>query len=132
MSARDKSAPDIPLLEWLAAAAGAAITIGSIAFLAYRGWTDEDTPPDIRIEASAVVPLRHGYLVQIRATNVGSRTAAGVRVRGQLFSGNALVETSEAGFDYLPSQGSRRGGVYFTNDPSAHTIRLKAIGYEDP
>jgi uncharacterized protein (TIGR02588 family) len=130
--ARRKIDPDIPRIEWLVAFVGLALVLGTAIFIAYAGYTRGSSPPEISIAVEAVVELRQGYVVKIRAANRGDTTAANVTVEGELRRGSAVAETSEATFQYLPPNSERRGGLYFTHDPRKHELTLKPKGYEVP
>lgn len=131
-NARRQAEGDIPAIEWFVAALGFAVTAGTIAFLTYHGLTGNSAPPDIRVEAQAIVATRNGYLVEILATNSGDATAAGVKVQGELRSKDGTVQTAETTFDYVPSHSSRRGGLIFMRDARAGSLHLHASGYQNP
>jgi len=130
--ARRKIEPDIPRIEWLVAFVGLSLVLGTAIFIAYAGYTRGSSPPDISIAVEAVVELRQGYVVKIRAENRGDTTAANVTVEGELKSASGIAETSEATFQYLPPKSERRGGLFFTNDPRRYELALKPKGYETP
>jgi len=130
--ARRKIEPDIPRIEWLVAFVGLSLVLGTAIFIAYAGYTRGSSPPDISIAVEAVVELRQGYVVKIRAENRGDTTAANVTVEGELKSASGIAETSEATFQYLPPKSERRGGLFFTNDPRRYELDLKPKGYETP
>ena len=69
-----------PPWEWAVALLGLVLLLGSIGFLAYQVVAGDDSPPDVLIRADAVLPVKTGYLVQIRALNQGGTTAAELRV----------------------------------------------------
>ena len=130
--ARRKIDSDIPRIEWLVAFVGLALVVGTALFIAYTGYTRGSSPPDISIAVEAIVELRQGYVVKIRAANRGDTTAANVTVEGELKGASGIAETSAATFQYLPPDSERRGGLYFTNDPRRHELTLKPKGYEAP
>ena len=129
---RRKAGQDIPPLEWVAAAVGFALTSATLIFLLYRGLTDGPALPDIVVEAEQVIELSRGYVVQIRAVNRGSRTAADVKIEGELKSGDTVQETAETTFTYVPSRSERRGGLFFSKDPRQGQLTLQPKGFETP
>lgn len=64
--------------------------------------------------------------------SAGTGAADDLTIEGQLNRGGSTVETSEILLDYLPSSSSRRGGLYFRNDPADYELVLRASGYRDP
>ena len=126
------AAGEIPPLEWIAAGVGFALICATLAFLVYRGWSAHTAPPDIIIKAEKVVPVSRGYVVEISATNRGPRTAADVKIEGELKSGDSVEETAETTFTYLPSNSHRRGGLFFSKDPRRHELTLRPKGFVTP
>jgi uncharacterized protein (TIGR02588 family) len=108
------------------------LVLGSIGFLTYQVVAGDDSPPDVLIRADAVLPVKTGYLVQIRALNQGGTTAAELRVEGTLRGEGGSVETSETVIDYVPAHSHRKGGLFFTQDPRQFTLQLRAKGYAEP
>jgi uncharacterized protein (TIGR02588 family) len=127
---QDGGAP--PLWEWVVALFGLALVLGSIGFMAYQAVAVDDSPPDVMVRTDAIRPLNHGYLVQIRAVNQGGSTAAGVTVEGLLMDERGGVETSAVDIDYVPPHSSRKGGLFFTQDPRKYSLQLRAKGYAEP
>ena len=125
-------APDIPRFEWIFAAIGFTLVAGTIAFIAWEGYTDEGSPPQMTFQVQSVVEVPEGWLVELRAMNRGDKTAADVLVEGELHGPSGSVETSETSFQYLPPRSSRSGGLYFRNDPRKLELSIRAKGYESP
>jgi uncharacterized protein (TIGR02588 family) len=131
---QDKRKPgdDIPRLEWIVAIIGFALTSATLIFLLYQGLTDGPALPDIVVEAEQVIEVSRGYMVRIRAVNRGSRTAADVKIEGELKSGGTVQETAETTFTYLPARSERRGGLFFSKDPRQGQLTLQPKGFETP
>jgi uncharacterized protein (TIGR02588 family) len=121
-----------PAWEWAVALLGLVLVLGSIGFLAYQVVAGDDSPPDVLIRADAILPVKSGYLVQVRAVNQGGSTAAELRIEGTLRGESGRVETSETVFDYVPAHSHRKGGLFFTQDPRQFTLQLRAKGYAEP
>ncbi|HEV2132090.1 MAG TPA: TIGR02588 family protein [Longimicrobiaceae bacterium] len=122
----------IPFWEWVAAAVGAVLVIGSIGFMLYEAVAGDDSPPAIAIQVDSILPVESGYLVMIRTRNEGGSTAAGVTVEGELKGDTGKIETSETTVDYVPPHSERHGGLFFTQDPRRYTLELRAKGYQEP
>lgn len=129
---RARGAPDIPALEWIFAAIGFALVAATIAFVAWKGYSGNDLPPQIAFEVTSIAAVGDAYLVKVRAVNRGDETAADVQVEGELRGPAGPVETSAATFKYLPPRSARTGGLYFTRDPRTLELVLRATGYETP
>ena len=119
-------------LEWVIAGVSALLVLGTIAFLLHDALSGPSTPPQVTVHADTVLRAGPGWLVEFRATNGGQTTAAGLTVEGTLEADTGTVERSEVTIDYVPAQGSRRGGLYFTRDPGRHRLQLRATGYDRP
>ena len=122
----------IPLLEWIVGGLGAVMVSGAIAFLVYHALTRDRTPPDVSVVAERVFVLRDRYLVQFRAFNQGGSAAAELTIEGELIGPDGGTETSEAVLDYVPARSGRGGGLWFSGDPRAGQLTLRANGYADP
>ena len=134
-TARDTArgaAHDIPLWEWIAAAIGFALLVAAVWVLLSAGPMGPSRPPAVVVRAEPPVHVADGWLVRFEARNVGSETIADVRLQATLVRGSDVSETVEAHFDFLPARSSRRGGVYFTRDPTAGVVSIRAVGYQEP
>ena len=118
--------------EWVIAAIGFVLVVAAIGTAVYRAATEELTPPVLEFAVKSVRQTHHGYLVGFTVRNSGNQTAAGLMVSGELRNGEQIVETSTARFTYAPSNSTREGGLYFSNDPASFVLNIKALGYEKP
>jgi uncharacterized protein (TIGR02588 family) len=133
MARKQDKAPREPLLEWIAAGIGLVLTLGILVVIGREALSGEmERPPAIHVRVEGVVPSPAGFVVQIAATNRSGATAASVEVEGELKSGDTSVETSGAVFDYVPGHGTRKGGLFFRNDPRLHQLEVRALGYQAP
>jgi uncharacterized protein (TIGR02588 family) len=122
----------VPATEWVVAALGAVLVAGTIGYLVWLALSRDQTPPDVRVVAGEVLALRHGFLVEFEAVNAGGSAAAELLVEGELEGPDGVIETAEATIDYLPPRSVREGGLLFSRDPRAQTLRLRAKGYVEP
>ena len=122
-----------PLLEWISAAIGLALTLGIVVLIG-KEWLNCETeqPPAIELLAGSVTPMRSGFVVEVTAVNRSGGSAAEVEVEGALMSGASPVETSHMTFDYVPGRAERKGGLFFTQDPRRHRLQVRALGYQEP
>jgi uncharacterized protein (TIGR02588 family) len=122
----------IPLFEWLVAGIGALLVAGTIGYLVVQALWRDEAPPDVRVITLRVLALEHNHLVEFRALNQGGTPAAELLVEGELVGPDGPVETAEATLDYLPPGSHRDGGLFFSRDPGAFELRLRATGYAKP
>jgi uncharacterized protein (TIGR02588 family) len=123
---------EIPALEWLLGSIGALMVAGAIGFLAWSGAVNGDSLPDIRVEVVRVIEQRNGWLVQVSAFNEGGSAASEVTVGGEFTASDGTVESAELRLDYLPSGSGRQGGLFFSRDPRAGGLKVRALGYAEP
>jgi len=118
--------------EWVVAAVGLLLVVGSIAFMIYEGIWGDHSPPAVRIQLDSIAETENGYLVRFRASNSGGSTAEGLTIEGQLSRDDQNIETGETTLDYLPSHSERKGGLFFKQDPRQFELKMRALGYEEP
>ncbi|HEU5483124.1 MAG TPA: hypothetical protein VFU80_08555 [Sphingomicrobium sp.] len=122
-----------PVVEWLSAAIGLAVTAGMFGFLVVESVRQRgDVPPVMEVAAVGLVAGRDTYVVEAEVKNISRKTAAQVQVEGLLKRGDAPVETSNATVDYVPGGSSRQIGLVFTHDPRTYRLELRVTGYERP
>lgn len=121
-----------PLLEWVAALIGLAITLALLGFVGWQALTPQtDATPAIVVTAERVVPVEGGYVVEVTARNMGGSTAADVQVEGTLGKGAGAPKSSVT-FPYVPGQSERQGGLFFAEDPRKKGLEVRALGYTKP
>lgn len=123
---------EIPRIEWIAGTIGLLMLLAVIAFLLYEVATDEGRPPQMTIKIEEITPAGEQYLVQFSIQNSGDETAADVLIEGTLHEGETLIETSEATLTFVPAGSTRKGGLYFAENPADFALEIVAKGYEQP
>ena len=118
-------------LEWAVFAAGLALVLGALGFLAYDGATAGDSPPEFRVELLPHERRGDSFHVPVRVTNGGGETAEGVRVEVTLEAAGR-TERGEFVLAFLPRGGAREAAVTFHTDPGAGSLRARVLGYEKP
>ena len=129
---RPSLAQRTPVVEWIAAALGLALTLAVIGYSVWEGLAGDDGPPALMVEAKPPEAAEHGHVVPLVVRNASDATAAGVEVRGVLEQAGQVVEERRAVFAYVPGNGQAKGGLVFQRDPKAFTLRVAAEGYEEP
>jgi uncharacterized protein (TIGR02588 family) len=132
--ARSKAGPPRePLLEWIAAGIGLVLIAGILLVIGREALNGEtEQLPSIEVRATRIAAAASGFVVEVAAVNRSGATAAIVEVEGVLKSGEAEVETSSLAFDYIPGHATRKGGLFFSEDPRKHRLELRALGYQAP
>lgn len=122
-----------PLLEWISATIGLGLTLAIVALIGREALNGETAqPPAIEVTATGITPIPSGFVVEVEAMNRSGGTAAAVQVEGVLMSGTTPVETSSLTFDYVPGHASRKGGLFFRQDPRNHRLQVRPLGYRAP
>ena len=132
MSTSGSSRPTASPLEWGVAGLSTLLVLGAVGFLLHDAARGSPSHPRIAIEVDTVVRAGQGYLVEFRAWNHGQTTAAGLLIEGEIRSDTGTVEKSEVTIDYVPSEGMRRGGLFFTHDPRRNRLEIRPKGYDRP
>jgi len=131
--ARQRRTKSVPVLEWIASAVGLALMLAIIGFIgweAYQGTGGE--PPMIEVRAEKVLAAGGGWVVEFVAINRSPSTAAAVQIEGTLNRDGREVATSQTTLDYVPGRSERGGGLFFEEDPGAHELSLRSLGYAKP
>ena len=118
--------------EWVSAAIGLLIVLGTVGFLGYKAVTTDPLAPDVTLDHIGTERTSGGHVVKFRARNSGPSTASGLSISGALLDGAQVIEESEVVLDYLPPRAEREGGLIFRSDPAGYELRLEAKGYLDP
>lgn len=122
----------IPRLEWAAAAVGAVLLVGTLAFLVREALVSEERPGPVAFSVRQVRPLGPGFLVELEARNTGDATYAELEVEGTLRGRGGREERATVTFDYLPGRSSREGGLFFRSDPAQGELEVTAKGFRRP
>jgi len=121
-----------PWLEWLAAGVGLLLVLVVFGSIGWQALGDATSPPDVVVETTGVARTGSGYRVMFRARNRGGAAAAQVRIDGILSGGDQMPETSSVILDYIPGQSAREGGLFFSRDPQAGVLAVRAAGFAKP
>jgi uncharacterized protein (TIGR02588 family) len=119
-------------LEWIAAVVSLVVVLAAIGLLAYEGIVAPTTPPRISVRVDSIVDGGDGFLVELRARNAGTATAASLLLEGELRGDSGVVETSQTTIDYVPGEGSRTAGLFFSHDPRRYRLEIRPLGYDRP
>lgn len=124
--------PDTPMLEWIAATLGLATVLAALGLIGSEALRADTSPPSVAVQQLGVRQIEAGYVVTIRAANMGGGPAAQVRVEGELVTPGSPPQAAEATFDFIPDHSAREGGLFFTTDPRQGALSLRATGFVNP
>ncbi len=119
-------------MEWTIAVLGMALIAVALGVILYRAITQESKPVDLTVSVESIQRSEQGYRVDFNVNNSGSKTAAAVVIEGELRKDGQSVEKSNATLAYAPANSTRRGGIYFMNDPGLYDMTIRAAGFEKP
>jgi uncharacterized protein (TIGR02588 family) len=118
--------------EWIVAIVSTILVLLILGYTTFEGLTRGNAPPLLHVQVDSVVQTGEVYVVAFSIGNEGDVTAAGVQVEGTLHAGDAVLERSEAHFDFVPVGATHSGALLFTRDPRSHALRVRPVGYERP
>lgn len=118
--------------EWIVGVVCAVVVLAAVGYLFYHALSGPSLPPMVTVRVERVVPMRSGFLVEIRAVNEGSSTAATLMVEGALMQDTTAVEKSNATIDFVPAGTERDGGLFFTKDPRQYRLEVRPTGFDRP
>nr|WP_295838752.1 TIGR02588 family protein [uncultured Azospirillum sp.] len=126
-------APPTSPLEWVVAGLGALLIAAMIVYMVQYALKEHSSVPgEMDVTVMEMRTGGHGHTVRFRIRNQTAATAATLIVHGELRSGDRVVETAEAQFDYLPPYSERFGGLIFQHDPARYELRIVPTGYSEP
>lgn len=120
------------LVEWATGLVSAVIVILVIGWVAWEAFTEVDTSPAFETTITHRQAVDGGYRVSFDIANTSPQTASTVVVRGEIVDGETIIEYADITFDYVPGRSSASGSFFFSHDPGAQAIRLRAIGFTKP
>jgi uncharacterized protein (TIGR02588 family) len=132
MARRRTGQGPVPAIEWIGAAIGALIVLGTIGYLTYE---TVRSPGDERPRLSAIVtgvrPQDGWFAVDVEIRNGGRGAASDVHVAGGPAATDARQERPQASVDYVPGLSRREVTLLFRGDPGEHPD-VQIIGYSRP
>lgn len=120
-------------VEWIVGTACALLVLSAVGYLFYRALSGPELPPMVTVRTERILPMGGGgYLVEFKAVNEGSGTAANLMVEGALMRDTAVVEKSTATVQFVPAETERGGGLFFTKDPRRYRLEVRPTGFDRP
>lgn len=129
---KPKGVGEIPTAEWAVGALGFVMVLCLITYFLVQALGRPQTPPNIVVEVDSIASRAAGFVVELSARNLGTRTAAQVVIEGQLSIGDSVVERREIVVDYLPENSVRRAGLVFRYDPRRGRLQVQPVSYREP
>lgn len=130
---QDKEEGGKNALEWTTFAASLLLILFTIAYLGYKTYTHNPSPPDIIVTYSFDPSRQSPYRYKLIVENVGGETAEDVIIEMGLQIGDSTVEKSELQLAFVPQSSTREGWVNFLQDPAkADTTIAKVVSFKKP
>lgn len=129
---RSSEADDPSWIEWATGLLSGVLVIAMIGWVAWEAMTEDPRPPEFTVTATSRQMTPGGYRVTFDIANNAMQTASAVVVRGEIVEGGQAVEDADVTFDYVPAQSKAKGALFFSRDPGASEVRLRALGYTTP
>jgi uncharacterized protein (TIGR02588 family) len=124
--------PGTSVTEWVVAGISSVVLLAVLSYLVVDGLSTRDGTAQIVVLPLEVAATEGGYVVEFAAANRAGQSVAAVEIKGELRSGDEVVEESSATLDYIPQKSQRKGALIFRCNPEAHDLRLFASGYSEP
>ena len=116
---RAASSTPRPVLQWVMAGVGAAVTLGAVGIVVWEA-LQPSSPPALSARIVAVQSTAAGQVATVRVQNDGDDTAAAVDIEGVLGD-----QTATATLDYVPGHGHARAYLRFDADPRRAAVAVK-------
>ena len=116
---RAASSTPRPVLQWVMAGVGAAVTLGAVAIVVWEA-LQPSSPPALSARIVAVQSTAAGQVATVRVQNDGDDTAAAVDIEGVFGD-----QTATATLDYVPGHGHARAYLRFDADPRPAAVAVK-------
>ncbi|WP_313012387.1 hypothetical protein [Brevundimonas sp.] len=116
---RAASSTPRPVLQWVMAGVGAAVTLGAVAIVVWEA-LQPPSPPALSARIVAVQSTAAGQVATVRVQNDGDDTAAAVDIEGVFGD-----QTATATLDYVPGHGHARAYLRFDADPRRAAVAVK-------
>lgn len=129
---RAEAKQQVPWLERVASGIGLLLVLGIFGVIGWQVFNGASTPPAITVDIENVAPVEGGHRVLFRARNTAGGAAAQVEIEGKLSPAGMDPETSRVVLDYIPGRSERRGGLFFSRDPRAGALSVRATGFAEP
>lgn len=124
--------PGTSVTEWMVAGISSVALLSVLSYLVLDGLSGRNGTAQIVVLPLEVAATEGGYVVEFAAANRAGQSVAAVEIKGELRSGDEVVEESSATLDYIPQKSQRKGALIFRRNPEAHDLRLFASGYSEP
>jgi uncharacterized protein (TIGR02588 family) len=119
-----------PVVEWILGGISAIVVSGLIAFLAYKAWLGDNSPPRLVVSVDKIEQMGNGALVTISVTNNGDEAASAVVVVATTTEDEPQKNIE---LDYIAAHAVRRGAFVFDRTGlSENDITLEISGFVEP
>lgn len=119
------------IVEWIVGAGSTLLVTLLIGWITWEALTNEREPPAFVVRPLATEAVADGYRVEFSVENTAGSTAAAVVVHGDLET-DGETERNDVTFDYVPARSQAKGAFFFTSDPRAGNLTIRAVSYTEP
>jgi uncharacterized protein (TIGR02588 family) len=122
-----KSIAPRPLLQWIAAGVGVCVTVGAAAVILTEA-LQPVRPVALSVAVEGVRQAGSNRIFELKVSNAGSETAAGVEIVGEDGAGR----TASVTLDYVPGDGEASAAVSFPLDGTGGMPDFSVVGWSEP
>lgn len=119
-------------IEWVTGAICTLLVAAMLGWIAYDIYRYQPEDARFEIAVTSVEGQSVPYRVKFDIRNLSMTTAAQVQVRGELQQDGTMQESADVTFDYVASESTDAGTLFFRNDPRRGTLNLNVSGYTEP
>lgn len=116
-----------PILQWIAAAVGVCVTIGAAAVIMVEA-LQPARPVALSVAVEGVRQAGPTTIFELKVSNTGSETAAGVEIVGEDGKG----KTASVTLDYVPGDGEASAAVTLPRVEAGEKPSFSVVGWSEP
>ncbi|QWK81391.1 TIGR02588 family protein [Ochrobactrum sp. BTU1] len=130
-SKNDEQSEKVHWTEWCAGAISGILIALLLGWLGYETYRYQPQEASFRLETTEITRVNDSYRVAFSVTNLSQASAAAVRVVGEL-DGQGGPEQAVTTFDYVASEATSRGALFFGTNPNEGSLKLSVTSYVQP
>lgn len=116
-----------PVLQWIAAGIGVCVTVGAAAVILAEA-LQPVRPVALSVAVEGVRQAGPTTIFELKVSNTGSETAAGVEIVGEDGKG----ETASVTLDYVPGDGEASAAVTLPRVEAGENPSFSVVGWSEP
>lgn len=115
-----------PVLQWVAAAIGVCVTLGAAGVILVEA-LQPTRPVALSVAVETIRQSGPSRVFELKVSNTGSETAAGVEIVGETGG-----QTASVTLDYVPGDGEASATLAFPFDATGETPNFSVAGWSAP